>query len=50
MDVWTIFGGLSYDMKIDLCSGPLTKELFDECNAYDGDIFLPKKSLWPWRS
>jgi len=49
MDVLTIFGGLSYDMKIDLRSGPLTKELFDECNAYNGDNFLPKKSLRPWQ-
>jgi len=44
MDVSTIFGGLLYDMKIDLRSGPLTMELFDECNAYDGDIFYPRRA------
>ena len=45
MDVSTIFGGLSYDMKIELASGPLTKELFDECNAYDdSNIFYPRRA------
>ena len=43
MDVLTIFGGLSYDMKIDLRSGPLTKELFDECNAYDDATFFTQE-------